>query len=73
MKKLICVVLLSLLTGCMSREEEERYAKEYTMDIIYTRDERTGICFAVSGIGSGRSITTVDCSKVPANMILSAK
>lgn len=71
------VVVIVLLAGCVSGAEvqqvERWWANDVISELIYTRDPRTGFCFAVfdHGLLQNRvtSVTVVPCERIPANLL----
>lgn len=73
MKKIILLVSILVLFGCSVNPSElsPKYAKEMANKITYTRDDRTGLCFAViasrktgTASQSGLGMTVVPCEAV---------
>lgn len=62
---IISIVLMLLLTGCNRNLEQENKnaAKDIVNDLVYVKDEKTGLCFAYSWY-SGPIFTEVSCRDV---------
>ena len=61
---------LTLLCACNKAEDRFSYRGQYVAaNLSYFKDNRTGICFAVTGFDRGVGIATVPCDKVPPNML----
>lgn len=68
MKKASLIIIAALsISACEEREElvdkhKAYFEREVNTDVIYARDERTGLCFAKPW-GSFRMFTFVPCTK----------
>jgi hypothetical protein len=67
-------------TVCEEKEHALRMAniaKLFTRSIIYTRDARTGLCFAYSSAGHNdersATMTNVPCEKIPKELLIDAR
>jgi hypothetical protein len=62
------LILVPLLTGiaACSRESDVDNARSIANKLVYTKDNRTGLCFAIWEVSSGyrAGITEVPCDKV---------
>jgi len=61
----VSVVTLTIVAAC-SREDDVSNARSIANKLVYTKDNRTGLCFAIYEAASGYrgGITEVPCDKV---------
>ncbi|HAQ01711.1 TPA: hypothetical protein DCZ46_02930 [Candidatus Campbellbacteria bacterium] len=86
MKKIsmmICVTLVAMVLGfgtSSATTEEDTIIKEVTNTVAriqYTKDPRTGLCFAIYqtwvGFAKIASLSTVPCEAIPSNLLITVK
>ena len=70
MKYLLIIIFAIAITGCQRQTDWEKgnqSAKETVSDVIYIKDTRTGLCFALLDNASSyghKGLATVPCDKI---------